>query len=56
MINRFTKDIEAMDISLASTIGAFLSCATSAISSMVVVILISPWFVVAAVPLGALYW
>ena len=56
MINRFTKDVESMDITLASGIGAFLSIAASAVASVITIVWISPYFLIATIPLGAIYW
>ena len=37
LVNRFTKDVEACDISLCNTLGTFVTCMTSVLLSMVVI-------------------
>jgi len=56
LINRFTKDTEAMDIQLGPCVSAFLVMLSSAVASIVVICTVSPWFLIAVVPLGAVYW
>jgi len=56
LINRFTKDVEAMDVQLGQSIGAFLVCAISFAASLVVVCTVAPWFLIAIIPLGVAYW
>lgn len=56
LLNRFTKDTEALDVNLASTWNSFLSCAVTVLFALVVVIGVSPVVVVGIVPLGLLYY
>jgi ABC-type multidrug transport system fused ATPase/permease subunit len=55
LLNRFTKDTEAVDTSIQSSVSSFLNCAVSVLWAMVVVIAVSPGVALAMVPLAAAY-
>lgn len=55
IINRFTKDVEAMDVQLSASIGAFLVCAASTVASLAIICTAAPWFIIAVVPLAMCY-
>ena len=56
ILNRFSKDIEVIDASLASSFRAFYTAAASFLTSMVIVIGVFPPFVFPAVVIGYLYY
>ncbi|KAK9823545.1 hypothetical protein WJX72_003616 [[Myrmecia] bisecta] len=55
LLNRFTKDMEAVDISLAQSVQSFIMCATSVTGAIVVVLVVTPFIIFAIVPLSLLY-
>lgn len=55
LLNRFTKDIEAVDTSLQSSLSSFLSCSVSVMWSLVVVVVVSPATAVAFFPITFAY-
>ena len=55
LLNRFTKDTEAVDSSIQSSVASFLNCAVSVLWSLVIVIAVSPWVALALIPLGIAY-
>ena len=55
LLNRFTKDVEAVDTSLQSSISSFLSCSVSVLWSLVVVVAVSPATAVAFFPITFAY-
>lgn len=55
LLNRFTKDTEAVDVSLSSSVSSFLNCAVSILWSLAVVIVVSPGIIFALVPLSISY-
>jgi ABC-type multidrug transport system fused ATPase/permease subunit len=56
LINRFTKDTEALDIQMAAAVNSALTCLVGALLSIVVVVVVSPYTVLALIPLGLLYY
>jgi ABC-type multidrug transport system fused ATPase/permease subunit len=56
LINRFTKDTEAVDTQLAAAVNSALSCLVSAVLAIVVVVSVSPFTFIALLPLAALYY
>lgn len=56
LINRFTKDTEAVDTQLSAAVNSALSCLVSAVLAIVVVVTVSPLTVVVLVPLAVLYY
>lgn len=55
LLNRFTKDTEAVDVQLSSSVNSFLNCAVSVLWSLIVVILVSPGVLLALLPLSISY-
>ncbi|MEW5303174.1 MAG: hypothetical protein WDW36_005892 [Sanguina aurantia] len=55
LLNRFTKDTEAVDINVSSSVNSALSTFVSAAMSVVVVIVVSPLVTIALFPLGFMY-
>ena len=55
LLNRFTKDTEAVDISMSGTVSSALSCFVTAALSIAVVVVVSPATLVAALPLAFMY-
>ena len=55
LLNRFTKDVEAVDTSLQSSISSFLSCSVSVLWSLVVVVAVSPATAAAFFPITFAY-
>jgi ATP-binding cassette subfamily C (CFTR/MRP) protein 1 len=55
LLNRFAKDTEAVDVSLASSVSSFLNCAVSVVWSLAVVVAVSPGVALAVVPLAWAY-
>ena len=55
LLNRFTKDIEAVDTSLQSSLSSFLSCSVSVLWSLVVVVAVSPATAAAFFPITFAY-
>lgn len=56
LINRFTKDTEALDIQMAAAVNSALTCLVGALLSIVVVVAVSPYTVLALIPLALLYY
>jgi ABC-type multidrug transport system fused ATPase/permease subunit len=56
LINRFTKDTEALDIQMAAAVNSALTCLVGALLSIVVVVVVSPYTILALIPLGLLYY
>ncbi|GAB4815546.1 hypothetical protein N2152v2_002592 [Parachlorella kessleri] len=56
LLNRFTKDTEAVDTQIGSSVFSFLNCAVSVLWSLVVVVAVSPAIMGAIVPLAASYY
>lgn len=56
LLNRFTKDTEAVDVTMSGTVSSALTCFVSAGLSLFVVLYVSPLVVFAIVPLAAFYY
>ena len=55
LLNRFTKDIEAVDTSLQASLSSFLSCSVSVVWSLIVVVIVTPAIAVAFLPITFAY-
>jgi len=55
ILNRFTKDMNTIDESLTRSLGMLLSMAFSALSVLVTIGIITPFFLTSLLPLGFLY-
>ena len=56
LLNRFTRDTEAVDTAIQSSVSSFLNCAVSVLWSLVVVVAVSPAIAATLVPLSLAYW
>ncbi len=56
LINRFTKDTEALDTQMAYAVNSALACLVGVVLSIVAVAAVSPWVLVFLVPLSVLYY
>eukprot|EP00775_Hariotina_reticulata_P001784 gene1784-2118_t len=56
LLNRFTKDTESLDTQMAASVNSALTCLASAFLSIVVVVVVSPYTVLALVPLSLVYY
>ncbi|TDL21671.1 multidrug resistance-associated ABC transporter [Rickenella mellea] len=56
MLNRFSKDMETIDFSLAKNLQAVNFSLANFLSSVVVVVFVFPWFVIPAIVIGMLYY
>lgn len=54
-MNRFTKDVYTLDEQLPDTLTSYLVQMFRVMATLVVVGSVTPWFIVALLPLGALY-
>merc|ERR1711871_839473 len=55
ILQRFSKDLDAVDQQLPSSLGQFVASALQIIGSMIAIILVSPNFVLALIPIFYLY-
>merc|ERR1711871_1835065 len=55
ILQRFSKDLDAVDQQLPSSLGQFMGSALQIIGSMIAIILVSPNFVLALIPIFYLY-
>ncbi|WPT17490.1 Multidrug resistance-associated protein 1 [Picochlorum sp. SENEW3] len=55
LLNRFTKDVEAVDTSLQASVSSFLNCTVSVFWSLIVVVAVSPTIALAFVPIAFAY-
>lgn len=56
LVNRFTKDTEALDAQMAASVSSALTCLASAGLSVVVVVAVSPFTLAVLLPLALLYY
>ncbi|KAI3434886.1 hypothetical protein D9Q98_002940 [Chlorella vulgaris] len=56
LLNRFTKDTEAVDVALQGSVSSFINCAISVLWSLVVVVAVSPGILAAIFPLSLSYY
>ncbi|KAI8472504.1 MAG: P-loop containing nucleoside triphosphate hydrolase protein [Monoraphidium minutum] len=56
LINRFTKDTEAVDTQMAMAVNSALACVVGVLLSVVAVVAVSPYTLVALAPLSLLYY
>eukprot|EP00953_Heterococcus_sp_UTEX-ZZ885_P040391 20644-Heterococcus_DN1.PRE.3 len=56
ILNRFAKDISAIDVMLPKAIPTFVYALATLAGVIVVIIIVLPWFAVAVVPLLFLYY
>lgn len=56
IMNRFSKDMEALDQDAATDASSVLHYALGALSTIVLIAVITPWFLVAGIAIAGLYW
>jgi ABC-type multidrug transport system fused ATPase/permease subunit len=56
ILSRFSKDLYSIDVELTDQLDFFLLCSLSVVFSMGTIIFVTPWFAVAVVPLGLMYF
>ncbi|KAG6006960.1 hypothetical protein E4U21_006580 [Claviceps maximensis] len=56
LINRFSKDLEAVDQEIAATAIGVLSCALSLVVTVVLIAVITPGFLIAALVIGGIFY
>lgn len=56
IINRFSKDQDQVDSTLSDSVRMFLNTMASALSSFIIIIIQTPWFAAALVPLIIMYY
>jgi len=55
ILSRFSKDLYSIDLELSDMLDFFLFCSLSVVTSLGIIVFVTPWFGVAVVPLGFLY-
>lgn len=56
LLNRFTKDVESVDMNVAQAVDSFLTCFVSVVGALMVVIVVTPGVVALIIPIGFLYY
>lgn len=56
LINRFSRDVEALDVKLGDVVLSFTNCLVAVLGSILVVMFVTPGVLLALVPLFFLYW
>jgi len=56
ILSRFSKDVYSVDLELAGTIDFVIFCALTIVVSLLSIIIVTPWFGVAVIPLGYIYF
>ena len=56
LLNRFTKDMEAIDVTVSGVVSMTLTTFVLAVLSMVVIVVVSPLSILAVLPLGYVYY
>lgn len=56
LINRFTKDTEALDTQMSQSVNSALVCLAGVLLSIVAVAIVSPYILLFLLPLGVLYY
>jgi len=56
ILSRFSKDIYSIDLELSDTMDFFLFCSLQIVVSLGSILYVTPWFGVAIIPLGFLYF
>ncbi|XP_072027512.1 ATP-binding cassette sub-family C member 9-like [Amphiura filiformis] len=55
VLNRFSSDTNVMDMRLGGTVSSFFRFALSCLSAIIVNAIVSPYFIIAIIPIAALY-
>ncbi|KAM7300280.1 putative multidrug resistance protein [Ixodes scapularis] len=56
VVNRFSKDVDTMDIAIPMTVRAWLMCVLQVVSTLLIISISTPIFMAVAVPIGVLYY
>ncbi|GFS03743.1 multidrug resistance-associated protein 1 [Elysia marginata] len=56
VLNRFSRDVDTLDVALPSTIRSFYSCMFRVTGTLITIAYSTPIFLVVVLPLGILYW
>jgi ABC-type multidrug transport system fused ATPase/permease subunit len=56
LLNRFTKDTEAIDLNVSGVVASALTTTVSAFMSLIVIVIVSPLSIAAVLPLGYIYY
>ncbi|CAJ1962705.1 unnamed protein product [Cylindrotheca closterium] len=56
ILSRFSKDVYSVDLELGDSIDFVIFCTLTIVVSLVSIIVITPWFGVAVIPLGFIYF
>ena len=56
LLNRFTKDTEAIDVNVSGVVSMTLTTVVSALLSVIVIVVVSPLSIVAVLPLTFVYY
>lgn len=56
ILSRFSKDIYSIDLELADMLDFFLFCTLQVLTSLGTILFVTPWFGVAVIPLGFVYF
>lgn len=56
LLNRFTKDMEAIDVTVSGVVSMTLTTFVLAVLSVVVIVVVSPLSILAVLPLGYVYY
>jgi len=56
ILSRFSKDVYSVDLELSGTIDFVIFCALTIVVSLLSIIVVTPWFGVAVIPLGYIYF
>ena len=56
ILSRFSKDLYSIDLELSDYFDFFLWCTLSVVTSLGTIMFVTPWFGIAVVPLGFLYF
>lgn len=55
-MNRFTKDTEALDTQMSQAVNSALACLVGVVMSVIAVAVVTPYVLIAMLPLGLLYY
>lgn len=56
VLNRFSRDMEAIDQQIPRSLLEALGCVFTILSTLAVVIVVSPWAILAVAPIATMYW
>lgn len=56
IVNRFSKDVDTMDLAIPMTVRSWLMCFLQVVSTLLIITLTTPIFLAVALPVGILYY